>query len=240
MIEDQKILAVIPARGGSKRVPRKNVLPLAGKPLIAYTIEAALASKYVDRLLVSTDDEEIAEVARGAGAEVPFMRPDELATDSAPDRPVFAHAINWLAEHEDWNADFVLNLRCTTPFKTAQHIDGLIEKWWETSSDSVRSMSRAEGIQHPYWMFKQNERGMAIPMIEGVSIDNYYRRQLLPPVYFLNGVVDGIRADIILDHEKFYGDNMAVYEIPQEFAVDIDTPFDFQLAEFMMQNRPEN
>ncbi|MEL6675928.1 MAG: acylneuraminate cytidylyltransferase family protein [Bacteroidota bacterium] len=231
------VLALIPARGGSKRVPRKNVLPLVGKPLIAYTIEAALACAGVNRVVVSTDDEEIATVAREYGAEVPFMRPAELATDSSPDRPVFIHALKWLEENEAWQPDLVLNLRCTSPFKTPELIQGLIDTWQKTGADSVRSMCEAEGIHHPYWMFKQDEAGFAQPVIDGVSIDTYYRRQLLPPVYHLNGVVDGIAREVILHHEKFYGDRMAVYPIDPDLAVDIDTPMDFAWAEFLLGKR---
>ncbi len=123
-----KVLGIIPARGGSKGVPGKNTRLLAGKPLISYTIEAALKSKFIDRLIVSTDDEEIAKVAEKYGAEFPFLRPANLAQDDTPDQPVFQHAIKILKIQDDYEPDIVLNLRPTTPLKTSHTIDKVVEK----------------------------------------------------------------------------------------------------------------
>jgi CMP-N,N'-diacetyllegionaminic acid synthase len=228
-----KTLAVIPARGGSKAVPRKNIKLLAGKPLIAYTIEAALACKGIDRLIVSSDDEEILEVARQYGAETPFVRPAALAQDDSPDRPVFQHAVNFLEKQENYIPDFILMLRPTAPFRSSEDIDNAILKWKQTNSDSVRSVCRVEGVHHPYWMFQKDEQDIARPLIEGVSIDKYYRRQLLPPVYRLNGVVDGFTRATLLHHEKLYGDKMALIEIPEDRAFDIDTMADFEYAQYL-------
>lgn len=230
-----KIVAIIPARGGSKRVLRKNIRPLAGNPLLHYAIAPALENAYVDRVIVSSDDDEIMAVARELGAEVPFRRPTELATDSASGRQVLQHALRWLENEDDFVPDFVLNLQCTTPFKTSADISGVVEKWLETGADSVRSMSLCSGVHHPYWMFSQGEDGLMVPFIEGISIDTYYRSQLLPPAYRLNGVVDGIRRSVVMDHEHHYGSSMAMVEIPEERSLDIDTEMEFRFAEFLME-----
>lgn len=229
----REILAIIPARGGSKGVPRKNIRPLAGKPLIAYAIEAGLKSPSVGRVIVSTEDAEIARIAGAYGAEVPFVRPLELAGDDIHDPPVFRHALRWLEENEGYRPDFVLNLRCTTPFKSVEDVEAVIKKLDETGCDSVRTMTLAQGIHHPYWMYKERG-GLAEPFVDGLDISRHFRRQLLPPVYRLNGVVDGARRSVMLQSENFWGERMAIVEIPEERAIDIDTEFDFEFAEFMM------
>ncbi len=231
----QGVVAIIPARGGSKGIPGKNLKQLGGKPLLAYAIAPALAHPEVDRVLVSTDDEDIKEAALALGAEVPFMRPAELAQDHVPDRPVFQHALRWLARHEQYHPAFVLNLRCTTPFKTTDDIGQVISTWQRTSADAVRTMSEAEGVHHPYWMFSPTDEGMAQPFIEGISLEKYYQRQLLPPAYRLNGLVDGIKAEVVLHHEQFYGSRMALVPTPVQRSHDIDTPLDFKWAEFLIE-----
>ena len=142
-------LGIIPARGGSRRVPRKNIRLLAGKPLIAYTIEAARAATTLDRVIVSTDDEEIAGVARRYGGEVPFMRPAELAADDTPDAPVFLHALDWLAKEEGFDPELVVNLRPTSPFKTGVVIDEVVEVALETRADVVRTVTRVPPKARP-------------------------------------------------------------------------------------------
>jgi CMP-N-acetylneuraminic acid synthetase len=146
----KKCLAVIPARGGSKKLPGKNIKPLNGIPLIAYTIEAALSSGKIARVIVSTDDKEIAEIAVKHGAETPFLRPAELAKDDTPDRPVLMHAINWLKENEGYVANEVAILRPTTPLKTAEMIDACLELLEEKQFlSSVRTVTKAQGVYHP-------------------------------------------------------------------------------------------
>ena len=153
-----KTLALIPARSGSKRLPGKNIKDLGAKPLIAHTIEAALQSTAVDCVVVSTDDEAIAAVAQHWGAEIPFMRPSELAKDTTPDRPVLQHALDWLENNEGLAFDLLVLLRPTTPFKTAELIDRCVRRLWEDSRlTAVRTVSRAEGVFHPYWMFRNDE-----------------------------------------------------------------------------------
>jgi len=231
-----RIVGLIPARGGSKRVPKKNIRLLNNRPLITYTIEAAKKSKKIDRLIVSTDDSEIAEISRIAGAEVPFVRPAELARDESPDKPVYLHAIQWLEENENYFADIIVLLRPTTPFKTPQIIDKAIKYLEDTGADSVRTVNKVEGGDHPFWMFKKDDENRASPFIKGVTLEKYYRRQLLPPVYRLNSVVDIIKIEVLKNHLKIYGDDMRILEVSEEVALDIDTELDFEICETMMKN----
>ena len=149
-----EILAIIPARGGSKGLSRKNVRLLAGKPLLAYAVDVGLNSPSIDRLVVSTEDEEIADMARGLGAEVPFLRPRRLAEDDVPDQFVFRHVLERLQREENYSADFILNLRPTTPLKTVSDVENVVHKWRETGCDCVRTVTNTEGKYHPYWMIK--------------------------------------------------------------------------------------
>jgi len=232
-----KVLGIIPARGKSKRVPKKNIRPFAGKPLIAYTIENSLQSTRISRLIVSTDSEEIAETARRYGADVPFMRPSCLAEDATPDQPVFRHALEWLREHENYEPDIVLNLRPTTPFKTPQIIDKVIQRMVDTNADVVRTMTRIEGVHHPYWMYTLSEEGDANPFVDHIDIARYYQRQLLPDVYRINGVVDAMRTQIIHDGDILSTRNMVGVVIAPEDSIDIDSEFDFRVCELLMKSR---
>jgi CMP-N-acetylneuraminic acid synthetase len=189
---------------------------------------------------VSTDDQEIAEVAKEFGAEVPFIRPVELAQDDTPDQPVFKHALQWLNTQDNYQPEVVLHLRCTTPFKTETDIAQVLEKMAITNADSVRTMSRIEGKYHPYWTYKTGENGWAVPFLDGVDMAKYFQRQLLPKAYFLNGLVDAIKPDIILNHQNFWGDNIGLVETSAKRAIDIDTPDDFEYAEFLMRKNAGN
>lgn len=231
----QDILAIIPARGGSKGLPRKNVRLLAGKPLIAYAIEIGLNSPSVNRLIVSTEDEEIADVARRLGAEVPFLRPKDLADDDAPDQPVFRHTLEWLEENENYSSNFILNLRPTTPFKTVADVEAVIDRWKETECDCVRTVTKTEGKYHPYWMIKV-EGDKAGSFVKNIDMKKYHQRQLLPEAYYVNGVVDGFTRARVLRDEPLYGGDMRIVCIPQERAVDIDTELDFRFCEYLLAN----
>lgn len=234
MAKEKAVLAIIPARGGSKGVPRKNIRLLGGKPLIAYAIEVGLKSPSIKRVIVSTEDAEIAEIAKRYGAEVPFMRPTDLAGDTVPEQPVFRHALKWLEENEGYVPEFVLSLKCTTPLKTAGDIEAVVKKLKETDCDSVRTMTRVNGVYHPYWMYK--ERGdLAEPFVDGLDIAKWYQRQLLPPVYRLNGVVDGARRSVMMEKSNLWGNTMAMVEVPEDRAVDIDTELDFRVVEFLIE-----
>jgi len=170
------------------------------------------------------------------GLEVPFVRPAELAEDHVAERPVIQHAIKTLAEQDAYHPNFIVCLKPNIPFRTTEDITNVIETWKTLQSDSVRTVTAAEGVHHPYWMFTKDENEIARPLIAGKTIDQYYQRQLLPPVYSLNGAVDGMRTDIVMHHEKYYGDRMAIVEIPKSRAVDIDTFDDLEYARLIMRS----
>jgi len=232
-----KTLGIIPARGGSKRVPGKNIRLLYDKPLIAYTIETSLLSECIDRVVVSTDDAQIAEVGLQYGAEVPFIRPKELAEDSTPDQPVLQHALSWLKKNENWYPEVVFILRPTTPFKTEAIIKEVFMMIESTQADLVRTVSISKGVFHPFWAFKIAPNGFAKPFIDGIKITDYYQAQLLPPAYRLNGVVDAMRAEVVFYPDYFDAATMAMVEIPAANSLDIDTELDFQFCKFLMQQK---
>ena len=229
------VLGVIPARGGSKRVKRKNIRPLAEKPLIAYTIQSAIKSKKINRLIVSTDDPEIAKIAEEYGAEVPFLRPASLAQDDTPDQPVFQHALKSLSKQDGYEPDIVLNLRPTTPFKTPKTIAKVIEKMRETKADIVRTMSPVEGVNHPYWMYNMKSDCKMVPFLDTINVSDYYQRQLLPEVYRINGVVDAYTKGTIIKGNMLANKNLYGLVISEEESIDIDTEFDFLLSEYLFQ-----
>lgn len=227
------ILALIPARGGSKGIPKKNIRPLAGKPLINYTIEAALQSRYQIRVVVSTDDEEIAKIARAAGAEVPFLRPAELAQDETPTFPVVQHALQWLEQHEAYQPKLVVLLQPTSPLRRPEHIDRALELILSSEADSVVSLCEAE--HSPYWMKKVDAEGRVSPFI---SIEEEYtRRQDLPKVYRLNGAIFVTRSEVIMRKNRLLGDDTRAYIMEQDDSIDIDTELDFKLAELLIKER---
>ena len=228
-------LGIIPARGGSKRVPRKNIRLLAGKPLIVHAIETALKASMVDRLIVSTDDEEIAAIGKKYGAEVPFLRPTHLAQDNIPDQPVFQHALEWLKDNDKYEPDIILNLRPTTPFKTAEIIDGVVSRMIETDAEIVRTVNEVIGIEHPYWMFYLSPDGFCTPFIDDLDFKQFYQRQKLPQLYSTNGVVDAYSKAAIKNGNIIYSPKMIGYPIPEENALDIDTEFHFKLCEALLR-----
>jgi len=227
-------VALIPARAGSKTVAKKNIKLLNGIPLIAYTIKTALKNPRINKVIVSTDDEEIAGIAKKYGAEVPFLRPVELAQDNTPDRPVILHTLNWIEENEKFKPDLLIYLRPTSPFKTNPIIDeclNMIES--EKELTSLRTVNIAEGTDHPYWMFK-NENNLLKPFIDNIRISKYYQRQLLPSCYKLNGVVDILKPNIVNNNEYIFGNNIGFVEIDRLNAIDIDDELDFSFAEFLI------
>ncbi len=229
-----KILAIIPARGGSKGVPRKNIRQLAGKPLIGWTIETALTSPSIERVIVSTDDDEIASIARGFGAEIPFLQPKELALDHVPDFPVCAYALQWLDTHEAYRPDIVVWLRPTAPLRRVKDIEAVIDKLTKTGADSVRSVTPAS--HHPYWMKKLDGDKLTPFMEGGFDERNYPQRQTLPPVYYLNGVVDATLARNVTQRNFLFGGDMRGYVI-EDFSPDMDTELDFIITETWMKWR---
>ena len=216
-----EVLALIPARGGSKALPRKNVRLLAGKPLIAHSIGHALAAETVTRTIVSTDDEEIAEAARAAGAEVPFMRPAELAQDDSRDLGVFQHALLWLHENEGYSPELVVHLRPTHPVRRVERIDEAVRALAaDPSADSLRSVSAPE--QTPYKMWRV-AGGYLEPLleVEGLPDAHSRPRQLLPEVWWQNGYVDVVRTQTILELESMTGARILPFVV-DEPTVEID------------------
>lgn len=195
----REILALIPARGGSKGIPRKNLRVLAGKPLLAYSIEQALASRYITRTIVSTDDAEIADVARKYGADVPFMRPSELAQDLSPDVDVFRHALEWLRDREAYRCDLVVHLRPTAPVRRVALIDEAIETMLgHPDADSLRSVSWPEKTPYKMWRIVGG-RLEPLLQIAGIAEPHGLPRQQLPEVFWQNGYVDIVRPHVVLD-----------------------------------------
>jgi CMP-N-acetylneuraminic acid synthetase len=234
-----RVLALIPARGGSKSIPRKNLAMLAGRPLLAYTCEAALASERLSRTLLSTDDEEIAEAGRACGVETPFLRPAELAQDDTPSVAVAMHAVKWLAENENWQPDFVVLLQPTSPLRRAAHIDEAVDLAVQTDSDTVVSVTRVPHRFSPYSVM-QLENGLLKDFwTEPLGFDRY-RRQNLPVLYARNGpAVLVSRAGVILNSASFYGSTVVPYPMNEEDSLDIDSKFDLWLAEQLIGRRDE-
>jgi CMP-N-acetylneuraminic acid synthetase len=229
----KNILALIPARGGSKGIPGKNIRPLLGKPLIAWVIESALKSEFVQRIIVSTEDDEIASVARNHGADVPFRRPKALAGDDSPTIDTVLHALLWLQENEGERPDYVLLLQATSPLLLTEDIDGCIEIMAEHEDeiDAVVSIKQVE--EHPLWMSTRDERGFLKPF--DASGNEITRRQDLPPLYILNGALYLCKSQIIKEKRTFTPDRTFGYVMPGERSVDIDNEMDFIFAEFLMR-----
>jgi len=231
-----EVLALIPARGGSKSIPRKNIRPFAGHPLIAYSIAAGLVARSVNRLIVSTDDEEIASLARRYGAETPFLRPRELAQDGTPDLPVFQHALSWLREHEGYRPDIVVQLRPTSPFRRVWHIDGAVQLLLEQpGADAVRSVCIP--FQNPFKMWRIGPDGFMRPLVQMDHPEAYnLPRQALPEVYWQTGYVDAARTDTILSKNSMTGERILPLIIDASEWVDIDSPDDWQRAERLLES----
>lgn len=226
------VLGVIPARGGSRRVPEKNIRPLDGQPLIAFTIKAAAESTLLTRTVVSTDSDAVAQVAIKHGGDVPFRRPAELATDEALDRPYLLHAVNWFERQNGALPDAVALLRPTTPFKSGRLIDDAILLLRESGADSVRSLTLVEGVHHPFWMFNVDATGRLMAFDTENNIGKFPRSQQLPRLHRLNGVIEVIRTATLRDPgQDTYGSDIRMIEVPPGLAHDIDTEADFALCD---------
>jgi CMP-N,N'-diacetyllegionaminic acid synthase len=219
------LLALIPARGGSKGIPRKNIKPLAGKPLIGWTIDAAKQVSCVDRIVVTTEDEEIAAVARAFGAEVPFMRPPDLATDETPGIEPVLHALKRLPDYE-----WVLLLQPTSPLRTHRDIEAI----WQLcqSSAAPSAVSITEASKHPYWMYAQDDQARLQPFISGRP--DITRRQDLLAAYALNGALYLAKTEWLLQQGGFIGPETVGYVMPPERSADLDTEQDWRWVEFLI------
>lgn len=236
MVNRPEVLAIIPARGGSKGIPRKNIKSFAGHPLIAYSIAAGLQAERVTRVIVSTDDEEIAAVARSCGAETPFLRPAEFAQDQTLDLPVFQHALRWLAEQEGYRPDVVVQLRPTSPIRPRSIVDEAVNLLLEhPEADSVRGIVPSGQNPHKMWRIDPAS-GQMRPLlaVEGIAEPYNAPRQVLPQIYWQTGHIDAIRPASILDKGTMSGNAILPLMIDPRFTVDIDNPSDWAKAEWLV------
>lgn len=225
-----RILCLIPARGGSKEILRKNIKLLSGKPLIAWTINAAKQSKYIDEVVVSTDDIEIAEIAKQYGAKVPFLRPNELATDEASSIEVASHALKHLP-----GFDWLLLLQPTSPLRTASDIDDIIKFCKDNESPSAVSI--CEVSKHPYWTYQKDQQFRLQPFIS--SHPKITRRQDLPKAYSLNGALYLAKTDWLLKQKSFIGTETLGFAMSLEKSADLDTIEDWNWAEYLIKKKYE-
>ena len=234
-----EVLALIPARGGSKGIPRKNIRPFAGYPLIAYSIAAAIQAESAVRVIVSTDDQEIAEVSRHWGAETPFLRPAELAADHITDLPVFQHALHWLAEHENYRPEVVLHLHATTPVRPPGFVDQALRRLrGNPEVECVRSV--VSPGQNPFKMWRIDpQSGYMVPLLSVAGISEPFNtpRQLLPAVYLQTGHVNAIRPAAIL-RGSMTGTAILPLMIDASYEVDMDTLADWERGEWLLANTP--
>lgn len=227
MIDGKRILAIIPARGGSKGLPGKNILPLGGKPLIAWTIEAARGSRYLDRIIVSTDDVRIAETAAAYDCEIPFMRPAHLAADTSPTFDTLLHALDHVGSY-----DLLMLLQPTSPLRTSVDIDKAIELLMEFTAPSCVSVTESE--KSPYWMFECTDSRQLRPVIQ--QGDMKARRQDLPSAYVLNGAIYVAHTDWLIKRGGYLDDDTLAYVMPRHRSLDIDDALDLKLAEVLLAN----
>jgi CMP-N-acetylneuraminic acid synthetase len=228
-----RILGVITARGGSKGLPGKNLRPLAGKPLIAHTIDTARASNAFDRVILSTDDEAIAAAARSRGCDVPFMRPSDLARDETPHLPVLQHAVQWLADHDRYSPDAVMILQPTSPLRRAQDICQSIALLETSAADSVVSVSEVPAHYNPMRTLRIDGNGFASLFVSGEPVRRRInRRQDMPDAWTMNGAIYLFRTSVLRAAEpSLYGDRTAAYVMPAEYGISIDSLDDWKHAE---------
>jgi CMP-N,N'-diacetyllegionaminic acid synthase len=233
VISDKKILAIVPARAGSKGLPGKNVKSLLGKPLVGWSIDAGKNSKYIDDLIVSTDSEEIASQSREFGAEVPFIRPSEFSTDTASSIDVILHSVDWLAEHKR-NYEIVVLLEPTSPLRETVDIDQAIELMHEHSATSVVSICCTESM-HPMFMFHLNSNGILSPF--SGNHPNNLRRQDINPIYFIDGTIYCSSIETLKFNRGFYHEKTYGYVVPKWKSLEIDDDDDFVMVEALMKAR---
>ncbi|MFW5795060.1 MAG: cytidylyltransferase domain-containing protein [Bacillota bacterium] len=226
------ILALIPARGGSKGIKKKNIVDLNGKPLISYTIEVALKSKYInaENIWCSTDDEKIAEVAKEYGAQIPFIRPHKFAEDESSSASVAIHALDW-ARNNNITFDYLMLLQPTSPLRTAEDIDSAIEIMKNKKADSVISLTEPDIL--PFHMKYLNDDGT----IENYTKEEFNRRQDMPEIYGTNGAIYIVKPEILYNQNSFIGDKNYGYVMNKEKSVDIDSNYDLKIARLLIKDR---
>lgn len=231
-----EILGLIPARGGSKEIPGKNLRLLGGRSLVARAVESGLESRLVSRIILSTDSKTIAEEGRRAGAKVPFLRPADLAKDETPTAPVVVHALKWLEENEGYRPDILVLLQPTAPLRQARHIDEALDLLVSAEARSVVSVTPVPSHYHPSWQFSIRD-GALFPFLETGKVPP--RRQDLPPTYTRNGAIYAAWTETWLTGTMAYGSGCVPYVMEPAESVNIDSPEDLELAEFLLA-RGEN
>lgn len=230
MYKKYTILCVIPARAGSKGLPGKNIKKLLGKPLIAYTIEQARNSKFIDRIIVSTDSTEIANISKQYGAEAPFIRPKNLASDNSSTIDVLLHAIDWMEKNQKYSFDILVLLHTTTPLRSVEDIDECIELLIEKGADNVFSVTEAG--RNPYFnMVELNNDGRVKLVKEG----NFVTRQSAPQVFDMNSSIYVWWKEILKRKKSIFLEKSYIYVMPKERSIDIDDPIDFKIAEMLLR-----
>jgi CMP-N-acetylneuraminic acid synthetase len=227
-----RVLGLVPARGGSRGVPRKNARLLAGKPLLQYTADAALAARLLTRVVLSTDDAEIAEIGRRCGLDVPFLRPAELARDETPMVPVVRHALE-AVEATDGAYDAVCLLQPTAPLRGSEEIDACIELLERAGADTVITVRRVPEEYNPHWVYFADESG-ALHLSTGEAAP-IARRQELPPAFHRDGAVYVARRAVVMERGSLFGDRVLGYEADREHTVNIDGPADWRRAEQLVE-----
>jgi len=231
-----RILGLIPARGGSKAIPKKNIVPLAGEPLIAWVCRAAKSCELIDEIILSSDSDEIISVVESYGISAPFKRPENLAGDDALVVDVIYHALRWLSDNRNATFDFVCLIQPTVPFAEADDYRRAIRKAVETDADTVISVYPC-GQQHPAIMYTLDDDGRADWFLKGAE-NRMARRQDLPPVYMRSGIVYVFKTSLILEKRTLYGGRIYAIEVPEERGkLDINTPFDLKVAEVLMREK---
>ncbi|TSC63110.1 MAG: N-acetylneuraminate cytidylyltransferase NeuA [Parcubacteria group bacterium Gr01-1014_48] len=229
------ILGVIPARGGSKSVPRKNIKLLGGKPLLYYMLTAALGSVLLDRVVVSSEDDEILRIAKKYGGnEVLLRRPKKLALDKTPDVPMLQHAVKAVEKIEKCMFDYVVQLHVTTPFVSSEDIDRALRMLLQSNAQSIVSVCQVNEY-HPIKLKKITD-GRLVQYVEGLEERSTVRRQDLPPVYWRNGGLYASRREVIMEHGRVFGDHVLPYVMPSEKSVDMNSIIDFWTAEAVLKN----
>lgn len=232
MIFDKRVLAVIPARGGSKGIPRKNLRMLAGKPLLVWTIDAAQQSKYIDRIILSSEDAEIIKVAQEWGCEVPFVRPHDLARDDTPGIAPVIHALDALPE----KYQYVVLLQPTSPLRQASDIDSALELCYHSQAPSCVSVAETE--KSPYWMYFLGDGNKPVPVLPSPKPN--LRRQDVPRTYGLNGAIYVAETNVLSEKQVFVFDDSVVYVMPKERSLDIDSELDLMVCELLLQRKQNN
>lgn len=225
------VLGIIPARGGSKSIPKKNIRLLADKPLIVHTIEVAKECKMLNRTVVSTDDVEIAEVAKKYGGDVPFIRPNNLSLDDTPMVPVLQHAVAFIENKDNIHVDVVVLLDPTSPFRRVEDIEACIKKINRDNADSVVTVCEVE--HNPYFVMMELNDDRLVPLIKSDKVIT--RRQDAPDVYRFNAAVYAIKRDVLMNENKIITDNTMAVIMPQELSAHIDHEIDFEFAEYLME-----